>query len=574
MWITMARQRSDPTDVLCIHQSVSVPPELSDEGNYYVMFFFDTATVLLQDEEVQINSSRGRGGHTNDTLTTQEWHRDSVTTPKSGGSHTARRQCCSALSSAILHILTSSAPSRDTGEKKQDPFARCRQTQKSLVNDEVDGDCGTTGEKAVCFLRRDKLDDSTACPHWRDSGRRCGQQHAGGLGIRVEEVAGQSREEISDSTTEGRLQTDYQVRNSDVQPIGHDKQFDSGGDDFGAAYGHDSCSPPSSGNSFPGTHAFTEAPYPSEIQNSGPSSSLTVDRRIAPISTFIAEPMERRVGDMIVLNKDIRTAIEATAEYSSGDDSPGPRDDLLQSPEGIADPTEAAPIERMVEGCRATGEGNIVFPRETPRGSFIDEVDAIGKGDEVRASIHPIDGYGSGDDQYEEDFFSDESSPPPENSNENTDQSKNTVGGFDVETQPTILSEAMHCNPMGKGTESPFLESGATPIFKATWDQYKDRTTPLWQEKEDSRTLASPEVRRRSYSWSDDVQKGDGSLVVSEVEWVTASPTADTTARVSAPWQHPDTSSPCDDILPYAGADDDRAFSRSSRYGQPSGGEC
>ena len=52
----MAGQPDGLTDVLCLHQPVAVPPQLSDEGRYSVLLFFDTASVLFK------TSEKGGGG--------------------------------------------------------------------------------------------------------------------------------------------------------------------------------------------------------------------------------------------------------------------------------------------------------------------------------------------------------------------------------------------------------------------------------------------------------------------------------------------------------------------------------
>lgn len=47
----MAARQDGFTDVLCLHQPVAVPPQLSDEGRYSVLMFFDTASVLFENPE-------------------------------------------------------------------------------------------------------------------------------------------------------------------------------------------------------------------------------------------------------------------------------------------------------------------------------------------------------------------------------------------------------------------------------------------------------------------------------------------------------------------------------------------
>ncbi|CAN0335979.1 unnamed protein product, partial [Ectocarpus sp. 8 AP-2014] len=44
LWMTMGEQQDGLTNVLCVHQPVTVPPQLSEEGRYSVLLFFDTAS--------------------------------------------------------------------------------------------------------------------------------------------------------------------------------------------------------------------------------------------------------------------------------------------------------------------------------------------------------------------------------------------------------------------------------------------------------------------------------------------------------------------------------------------------
>lgn len=60
----MAAQQDGFTDVLCLHQTVAVPPQLSGEGRYSVLMLFDTASVFLESPE---QGGRGWGGQVEGT---------------------------------------------------------------------------------------------------------------------------------------------------------------------------------------------------------------------------------------------------------------------------------------------------------------------------------------------------------------------------------------------------------------------------------------------------------------------------------------------------------------------------
>ncbi|CAB1109452.1 unnamed protein product [Ectocarpus sp. CCAP 1310/34] len=62
LWMTMGEQRDGLTNVLCVHQPVTVPPQLSEEGRYSVLLFFDTASVLLENPRRQATEEQGEGG--------------------------------------------------------------------------------------------------------------------------------------------------------------------------------------------------------------------------------------------------------------------------------------------------------------------------------------------------------------------------------------------------------------------------------------------------------------------------------------------------------------------------------
>lgn len=58
----MGEQQDGLTNVLCVHQPVAVPPQLSDEGMYSVLLFFDTASILFENPRRQAAEQQGEGG--------------------------------------------------------------------------------------------------------------------------------------------------------------------------------------------------------------------------------------------------------------------------------------------------------------------------------------------------------------------------------------------------------------------------------------------------------------------------------------------------------------------------------
>ncbi|CAM9499110.1 unnamed protein product [Ectocarpus fasciculatus] len=60
--MTMGEQQDGLTNVLCVHQPVTVPPQLSDEGRYSVLLFLDTASVLLENPRRQSAQQQGDRG--------------------------------------------------------------------------------------------------------------------------------------------------------------------------------------------------------------------------------------------------------------------------------------------------------------------------------------------------------------------------------------------------------------------------------------------------------------------------------------------------------------------------------
>ena len=95
----MAVQGQAPTDVLCLHHRVTVPRELSDEGLYSVLLFFDTASVVLEDSRDEGTSTRG--GQSTRSVPLEDERGEE-------GDEDSRRkqQCCHDLSKAMSILLT------------------------------------------------------------------------------------------------------------------------------------------------------------------------------------------------------------------------------------------------------------------------------------------------------------------------------------------------------------------------------------------------------------------------------------------------------------------------------------
>lgn len=105
----MAGQQDRFTDVLCLHQPVAVPPELSNEGRYSVLLFFDTAFVQIGNPEVD-----GRGGEGGTAgvegerrgLVVPPGRQQSVIADEEGKGIDRTQQACHDLSKAMASLLT------------------------------------------------------------------------------------------------------------------------------------------------------------------------------------------------------------------------------------------------------------------------------------------------------------------------------------------------------------------------------------------------------------------------------------------------------------------------------------
>ncbi|CAM9919117.1 unnamed protein product, partial [Pylaiella littoralis] len=121
LWMAMVGQQDDFTDVLCLHQPVAVPPQLSDEGRYSVLLFFDTASVQIENPEAD-----GRGGEGGLGRVEGE-SRGSAVPPgrqqpfeadEEGKGIDRKQQACHDLSKAMASLLTDTTVDvgKSTGE--------------------------------------------------------------------------------------------------------------------------------------------------------------------------------------------------------------------------------------------------------------------------------------------------------------------------------------------------------------------------------------------------------------------------------------------------------------------------
>ncbi len=109
----MAGQPDGLTDVLCLHQPVAVPSQLSDEGRYSVLLFFDTASVLFKTPARGGGGgegSRGRREKENEVPAGPPPHGDAaVSFDQDGEGDTSpgrsRQQACHDLSKAMAILL-------------------------------------------------------------------------------------------------------------------------------------------------------------------------------------------------------------------------------------------------------------------------------------------------------------------------------------------------------------------------------------------------------------------------------------------------------------------------------------
>lgn len=100
----MAGQQDGFTDVLCLHQTVAVPPQLSDEGRYSVLMFFDTASLLFESQEPDERVEGGRRGPV-----VQPGQGEGVGLDRGGEGNPrerSRRQACHDLSKAMAILLS------------------------------------------------------------------------------------------------------------------------------------------------------------------------------------------------------------------------------------------------------------------------------------------------------------------------------------------------------------------------------------------------------------------------------------------------------------------------------------
>lgn len=96
----MGEQQDGLTNVVCVHQPVTVPPQLSEEGRYSVLLFFDTASVLFENSQRQAAEQQGEegeiGGQQADSLYLEGKYQDRERN---------RQRTCYSLSRAMAVLL-------------------------------------------------------------------------------------------------------------------------------------------------------------------------------------------------------------------------------------------------------------------------------------------------------------------------------------------------------------------------------------------------------------------------------------------------------------------------------------
>lgn len=410
-------QGSDITDVLCLHQPVTVPPELSDEGNYSVLLLFDTVSDSLQvnDEEAQEsdrNEERARNddGDDNDvTNYNQERHRHSPEMPPNeyGGDDWARRHCCSALSTAMVHLLTA-----------------------STVNT----------EGAAHFLHEENE-----------------LKNGGGLRWREFEM-GSVEKLAAGSTTIGQAEGAGRTRRRATQSL-----------------------------------------------DGWPPPSVKLEDRTPTISTPAVVSTRRRWSGDMAAAEDVSRAMDVAVGYSSEDFSPGPRGDLVQSLEHMT--TDACGTENVVDPIEKkseelVGDGGLVCsePREdvhirqyAPGDNFAEQVDEIGGGRDPIDCDNDDDG-GSGGDPYEDDFFSDVSSPSFDKVDTNGSITGKSTDGVMQDSTDTAAEQSRESKTLESGPMSPVTMVTAARDWQ---DGGGIQSPPLWRETDadDPCWSVSPGVR-------------------------------------------------------------------------------
>lgn len=486
----MTGQHSDPTEVLCVHQPVAVPRALSDEGHYSALLFFDPASVVLTREESHTSSTKvgGRegGGEGNLHRKNQTECREIARERSEGDKDGARRQSCDALASAMVHLLSGGQETGDGEEddgEQQDEHRKFRDRRRRISSSDdarrslrakIDehrelpssppfGNSSDIGEETTRFLNSEDA-DADAGPRWRDSAndekavRRVGFPTGGEVEAHH---FGRSERQYASSADRSR---DHDIRLTDHTPGAGRAHFglaflgDDSGDDGRTGYSHDS----------------------DKLGGGGDSSTLV------PRATELVDP---RAG---------------STEYSSGNDSPEPGDDLLPSPRGTGDISEAMEAEETQEerpgdrrGCEAD-EVDRLSSGGGSEGSPADVGDPVdGDRGEADAPIENEAGNGGVDDQYEDDFFSEESPGNNASNDVGNDGCNITVSTANNVALQTATAFSDHPNEGDRARQATSeLADSMIPFVNPSRGTYKhdEEKPPVWREAGHDEAVALPGV--------------------------------------------------------------------------------
>lgn len=403
MWMTMAGQGSEPTDVLCLHQPITVPPELSDEGHYSALLFFDTASVVLEGIEV-VDGCSGRG---EDGIDGGEkgWAASTLNREAETGEDRQRKQqYCNELSKAMMVLLSGVDDSGDAGDGN-DGINNARGRDGRDCADYTRSE-GNGNDKGIGCLRHEPFRDS---PFAANAARRTAPVADKGTGDN------ESHRVLLRGKRDGSQTESFSSQSQPMSPSLMSKERPER-----RVISPDDASP------------VVRQDYAGQCEHES-----HIERQDA-LATSLQGPVnfggysEMRNTSALPDVLDDRRDKAAAIEYSSGDDSSAePRDDLLLSPEGSAVENELA-VRTGGKSKNKSGTQDEYQSDKAPTSLSSDRAplkprpsadlkpeDVDGVHDAGRScaqlakenwSTLKVEGEGGDDidDQYEDDFFSDE----------------------------------------------------------------------------------------------------------------------------------------------------------------------
>lgn len=438
----MAGQGQEPTDVLCLHQPVTVSPELSDEGRYSALLFFDTASVELEDE---VEGGEGEGGGTEGDGRGERAsvpHGKAKATREDDDRRGRRQQCCHDLCRAMSILLTDERDGRGDLSEDEDEDEALRRTRAKGTSAEEEGETEvhTPGNQGTDVswqnndgLRRDRPDRGYLDGNSSGIDGEIGVDHGGageGGATGLADVA------TTWSTSPRRAEFDASLVSPPVRCDGDQSAFEAPRA-RGKAESSDASMKPSD-SSAPGPAASEPAlDARTRVQSLDEMRGKEQEEGCATAKTVVLG-RGSLPADKAKQHNNTATADDVTnaVEYSSGDDSSAePRDDLVVSPQRSAVTGLARPAGETTAGRGASRavDDDPTSARESLSKSPPDESEIAG------SSRHKSSGISSdgGDDQYEDDFFSDEESPTA------LDVAENVYTGVEgVATGKQILTSA------------------------------------------------------------------------------------------------------------------------------------